>query len=201
MTWAQNWPKPATISWWLDSPSKGRTIRKVMGGRGGEFSRSRNFFSLSNSLYEFFLRHCMNIFSVNWRASFFFHLIFPCANIFFVLRPPLHKFSNGPSLSIACNGFFGDTSRREWFYRKVCWKKYLPNIFFQHTFLFRSCHERYLLSWIMRIKGSAFIVRLTILIATFRPHITGLHQAMIKNLQCAVETSRSISKWQSWDKQ
>ena len=29
----------------------------------------------------------------------FFHLIFPCANIFFVLRPPPHKFSNGPSLS------------------------------------------------------------------------------------------------------
>ena len=31
----------------------------------------------------------------------------------------------------------------------------------------------------MRIKGSAFIVRLTILIATFRPHIAGLHQAMM----------------------
>ena len=31
----------------------------------------------------------------------FFHLIFPCANVFFVLRPPPpppHKFSNGPSL-------------------------------------------------------------------------------------------------------
>ena len=35
---------------------KGRTIRKVMGegGGGGEFSSRRNFFSLSNSLYEFF---------------------------------------------------------------------------------------------------------------------------------------------------
>ena len=33
---------------------KGRTIRKVMGGGRGEFSSSRNFFSLSNSLYEFF---------------------------------------------------------------------------------------------------------------------------------------------------
>ena len=40
--------------------SKGRTIRKVIGG-GGEFSRRRNFFSLSNSLYEFFLGHSMNI--------------------------------------------------------------------------------------------------------------------------------------------
>ena len=40
---------------------KGRTIRKVMGG-GGEFSSRRNFFSLSDSLYEFFLGHSMNIF-------------------------------------------------------------------------------------------------------------------------------------------
>ena len=32
---------------------KGRTIRKVM-GEGGEFSSRRNFFSLSDSLYEFF---------------------------------------------------------------------------------------------------------------------------------------------------
>ena len=40
---------------------KGPTIRKVMGG-GGEFSSRRNFFSLSNSLYEFFSGHSMNIF-------------------------------------------------------------------------------------------------------------------------------------------
>ena len=25
---------------------------------------------------------------INWRARIFFHFIFPCANIFFVLRPP-----------------------------------------------------------------------------------------------------------------
>ena len=37
--------------------------------------------------------------------EFFFHVIFPCANIIFVLRRPLtppprsHKFSNGPSLA------------------------------------------------------------------------------------------------------
>ena len=41
---------------------KGRTIRKVMGGGGGEFSNRGNFFSLANSLYEFFLGHSMNIF-------------------------------------------------------------------------------------------------------------------------------------------
>ena len=40
---------------------KGRTIRKVMGG-GGEFSSRRNFFSSSNSLYEFFLGYSVNIF-------------------------------------------------------------------------------------------------------------------------------------------
>ena len=38
---------------------KGRTIRKVKGGGG--FSSRRNFFSLSNSLYEFFLGHTMNV--------------------------------------------------------------------------------------------------------------------------------------------
>ena len=35
---------------------KGRAIRKV-GGGGGEFLSRRNFFSLSNSLYQFFLGH------------------------------------------------------------------------------------------------------------------------------------------------
>ena len=40
-------------------------MRKVMGGGGvggGKFSGRRNFFSLSNSCYEFFLGHGMNIF-------------------------------------------------------------------------------------------------------------------------------------------
>ena len=37
---------------------------------------------------------------VNWRAWIFFHLLFPCANVLFVLHPPPpHKFSNGPSLN------------------------------------------------------------------------------------------------------
>ena len=62
---------------------KGRTIRKIMGGGGeegwvGNFWAAGIFFSLSNSSYEFFLG-C---------AWIFFHLIFPCANIFFVLRLP-----------------------------------------------------------------------------------------------------------------
>ena len=32
------------------------------GGGGGEFSSRRDYFSLSNSLYEFFLGHSINIF-------------------------------------------------------------------------------------------------------------------------------------------
>ena len=37
-------------------------LEKLWGG-GGEFSSRRNFFSLSNSFYEVFLGHSMNIFS------------------------------------------------------------------------------------------------------------------------------------------
>ena len=44
--------------------NKGRTIKKSYGGGGGggEISSRRNFFSLSNSLYELFLGRNMNIF-------------------------------------------------------------------------------------------------------------------------------------------
>ena len=43
---------------------KGRTIRKLRGrgGGGGGIFEVQEFFSLSNSLYEFFLGHSMNIF-------------------------------------------------------------------------------------------------------------------------------------------
>ena len=38
-------------------------LEKLWGGGGeGEFSSRRNFFLLSNCLYEFFLGHSMNIF-------------------------------------------------------------------------------------------------------------------------------------------
>ena len=77
-------------------------LEKLWGGGGGrEFSSRRNFFSLSNSLYEFFLGHGMTIFHDQLTCKNFFHLIFPCANIFLVLRPPPptpDKFSNGPSV-------------------------------------------------------------------------------------------------------
>ena len=98
----------------------------------------RNFFSVSNTLYEFFLgplhEYILVLIGVH---DFFFHLIFPLREYSFcsLPPPPPHKFSIGPSLSIARKGFFGDTSRREWF-RKVCWKKYLPNIFSNILFFF-----------------------------------------------------------------
>ena len=71
-----------------------------MGGRGGKFSSHRNFFSLSNSLYEFFLGHRMNTFVGLIGVHEFFHLIF-LARIFFCTSPAQtpHKFSNGPSLN------------------------------------------------------------------------------------------------------
>ena len=38
-------------------------LEKLWGGGGvGEFSSRRDYFSLSNSLYEFFLGHSINIF-------------------------------------------------------------------------------------------------------------------------------------------
>ena len=53
------------VAW--ENRLKERTIRKVMGA-GGEFSSRRNFFSLSNSLHEFFLGQRINIFRINWVA-------------------------------------------------------------------------------------------------------------------------------------
>ena len=78
-----------------------------VGGRG--IFEPQEFFSLSNSLYEFFFQAVAWIFfRVNWRAWIFINLILPCANIFFLyFARPLHKFSNGPSLnSIQGKNFF-----------------------------------------------------------------------------------------------
>ena len=63
---------------------KGRTMRKVT-----EFSNCRNFF---RRWHEFLLGliGVPELFSFN----------FLCANIFFVLRPSPHKFSNAPSLIV-----------------------------------------------------------------------------------------------------
>ena len=72
-----------------------------MGGEG-DFRAAGIFFSLSNSLHEFFLGHSMNIFSGLIGVHEFFSFNFPLREyFFFVLRlHPAHKFSNGPPLSL-----------------------------------------------------------------------------------------------------
>ena len=75
-----------------------RTIRKVMGGGwGGELSSRRNFSSLSNYVYEFFLGliGVQEFFSFNFPLREFFFLYFA--------RPTPDKFSNGPSLNPPLN--------------------------------------------------------------------------------------------------
>ena len=66
---------------------QGRTTRKVMGmGGGGEFSSRRNVFSLSNSLYEFFLGRGMNILGLIG-VNEFFSFNFPLREYFFGTWP------------------------------------------------------------------------------------------------------------------
>ena len=50
-----------TLIYFLDIRD-GPLEKLLGGGGGGEFSSCKNFFSLSNSLHEFYLGHCMNIF-------------------------------------------------------------------------------------------------------------------------------------------
>ena len=53
--------KDAQVSSHVSNIVNGRTIRKVM-GVGREIFEPQEFFSSSNSLYEFILGHSMNIF-------------------------------------------------------------------------------------------------------------------------------------------
>ena len=63
-------------------------LEKLWGGGG--FSSRRNLFSLSNSLYEFFLGHSRNIFLGLTGVQDFFFIQFSLARIFFLYfaRPP-----------------------------------------------------------------------------------------------------------------
>ena len=68
-----------------------------LGGGGGIFEPQEFFFSLSNSLHEYFFRinWCAQIFSLNFplRENFFLYFEHP--------RPhPPHKFSNGPPITL-----------------------------------------------------------------------------------------------------
>ena len=67
-------------------------LEKLWGGEGeGDFRAAGIFFSLSNSLHEFFLGHSMNIFLGLIGAHEFFSFNFPLREyFFFVLRPTPH---------------------------------------------------------------------------------------------------------------
>ena len=94
------------IDFWfilLSLRTQGRTIRKVMTGWG--IFKLQEYFSLSNSLYEFFLGHGMNIFQGQLACMNFFSFNFPLSEFFFLYLacpPPPHQFSNAPSLTRAC---------------------------------------------------------------------------------------------------
>ena len=82
-------------------------LEKLWGGGWGIFELQQFFFRCQIPCMNFFQVVAWIFFGVNLRAWVFFHLIFPCANIFFVVRAPPHKFSNGPSLIgiVACTFF------------------------------------------------------------------------------------------------
>ena len=73
------------------------------GGGGGEFSSRRYFFRYQIRSLNFFSAVARRFIRFNWRARILLPILLriPCANIFFVLRPPPppHKFSNGQSLT------------------------------------------------------------------------------------------------------
>ena len=73
-------------------------LEKLWGwGGGGIFEPQEFFFVIKFPVWICF-RPKHEIF-FNWRAWSFFHLIFPCVNIFFCTSPaPPHTFSNGPSV-------------------------------------------------------------------------------------------------------
>ena len=67
----------------------------------GNFQAAGIFFRYQIPCMNFLEAIAWIFFRINWHAWNFFHLIFPCANIFFWTSPPPppDKFSNGPSLS------------------------------------------------------------------------------------------------------
>ena len=87
-----------TVTCFRDGP-----LEELWGGREGNFWAA-GIFSVIKFLVWIFVRPQHEyFFRINWRAWIFFHLIFPCANIFVCTSPPPppppNKFSNGPSLN------------------------------------------------------------------------------------------------------
>ena len=57
-----------------------------------------------------FLRFVQNVWKAN--AGFFFLVYSACINFFFVLRPPPHNFSIGPSLKLMLSVYVGSTQTK-----------------------------------------------------------------------------------------
>ena len=112
------------VSWWPETyvvwPSLKSSIIKTMKLiRDGPLEKlwewgifdPQEFFSLSNSSYEFFLGHSMNIFLglIGVHEFFFSFNFLLCEYIFFYTSPPPppHTFSHGPSLRSICDPFLG----------------------------------------------------------------------------------------------
>ena len=72
-------------------------MRKVMGGRG--IFEPQEFFSSSNSLYEFFLGYSMNIFLEFIGVQEFFSFNFPLRAFFFSTSPAPPPSPPPPALS------------------------------------------------------------------------------------------------------
>ena len=70
---------------------KGRTLWG--GGGGGNFGAAGIFFVIKFLVWIYFRRRHEYFLRINCCAWNFFHLIFPCMNIFFVLPPPPISFS------------------------------------------------------------------------------------------------------------
>ena len=62
-------------------------LEKLLGGGGGEFSSRRDFFSLSNSLYDFILGHSMKFSLGLIGVHEFFSFKFPLCEYFFCTSP------------------------------------------------------------------------------------------------------------------
>ena len=110
---------------------------------GGQFSSRRNFFSLSNSLYEiFFYAIAWIFFRINWRAWIFFTSFSLAWTFFFcTLPPPLpppHNFSYGPFLKGMDTSFRRNDFWDLWFEDK----RYLWLLEYRRLFVTTACAQK-----------------------------------------------------------
>ena len=181
-----------------------RPLEKLWGRGGGEIFDPQEFFSLSNSLYEFFLGRSINM-AWGYLAcmNFFFHLIFPCTNFFFVLAtpspppslPPPDKFSNGPSLSLwmvrpnknGVNIYIPSTSEKNiwkhthWFNSAINFNYFvfqlMPVASLNHFKLFQSCNN-HTNEWLSKLLTTMLCNSIFIDLTWFLPNLIWLFKRL-----------------------